>query len=85
MEEQFLGTSDLHPPRVIEVQGDKRCAPGCAEGRDTVVLPPEVVIPPMAARVEERNELAGKRVRNFDPICFMQIAPGTGQGKVHQS
>ena len=49
-----------------------------------VVLPPKVIMPAMGARIEERNEVASPRVRHLDPVCFMEVASGTGQGEVHQ-
>jgi hypothetical protein len=46
------------------------------------MVPSEVLISAVAARVEQRNNNPGARVGYIDAIRLMQVAPGTGKGKI---
>lgn len=55
-----------------------------ADDVQSTILPSEVRVPPLSARVEKRDDFASLGVRNFGFIAFKRVANVAAEGQVRQ-
>jgi hypothetical protein len=78
--EQLLGLPNPDSALVVQKQRFNGCSTGRRETGDVVVVPAEVGMPIVRARIEEGNRIAVEW--DLDAIRFVQIATGADPGEI---
>jgi len=74
----------VHDDGIVQIQCDNRGATGCGQS-DQVnggIVPFEMIVPNLGARMKEPDAFAGERIESGDGCAFEFVATPTGKAEV---
>jgi len=80
--EHHFGLPDADPTERVELERRAGCPPYSGQRRDLKLAPFEMIVPPLAARIEHWDALVHVGIEQSDAASLAEIATRTGPSQI---